>query len=401
MQYGINSKDGHPECVRSFCLSLDFYSPRAYKYVREKFNRNLPHKTTLRSWYRNCDIDASPGICYVALDILARASSKMHGEGKQLVCNLVFDEMAIHTNLQWSNSTQSFLGFITPIFDGNKEDLPLATNAIVFMVCGVNMVFQQPVAYFFIKSLKGGQRSDLLLQILRSLSARDILISSVTFDGLIANATMCALLGAQLNEDLKPSFHNPYEGNDVHIIYDPSHMIKLVRNNLSKHAVLYDGENRKVEWKYFELLETISRESNLVFTHKLRRGHIQWRDREMNVRLAVETISNSVAQSMNYLLQNGHPAFKNAGPTIEFVRIFDRLFDVMNTMHIRESQKNAFKSALNPDNKEVIFTFLTRAKEYISSLQIEHDGSLVPILGSRMKTGFRGFLSNIMSSCNV
>lgn len=38
----------YDEDVRAFALTLHFYSPRAYNYVREKFDKHLPHVATIR-----------------------------------------------------------------------------------------------------------------------------------------------------------------------------------------------------------------------------------------------------------------------------------------------------------------------------------------------------------------
>ncbi|XP_076663554.1 uncharacterized protein LOC143366376 isoform X2 [Andrena cerasifolii] len=41
--------------LRCFALTLQYYSPRAYEYVREEFGNCLPHPKTLSSWYRTVD----------------------------------------------------------------------------------------------------------------------------------------------------------------------------------------------------------------------------------------------------------------------------------------------------------------------------------------------------------
>lgn len=95
MRHGIRPKEGYSECVRTFCLTLQFLKPRAYEYVREKSNKNLPHQSTIRSWYWNSNIDFSPGICNSALEVLRKVGAKMEADGTPLVCNVVFDEMAV------------------------------------------------------------------------------------------------------------------------------------------------------------------------------------------------------------------------------------------------------------------------------------------------------------------
>lgn len=398
MRHGIVSKEGYSESVRMFCLTLHFLKPRAYEYVRGKFNKNLPHQSTIRSWYRNSNIDFSPGISNSALEVLGKVGAKMKADGTPLVCNVIFDEMAIRKHVQWCNSSKMFLGYASSQFNYKEDVPPLASNVIAYMVSGINMPFRIPIGYHFITTIKGGQRSDLLLDILRRLSNCNITVSSVTFDGYAANASMCTLLGAEIEGAKKSTFHNPYDGNNIHIIYDPSHMIKLVRSKLSDYGVLYDEGHHKIEWEYIVKLEQFSRGKSIGLTHKLTKRHICWKDKPMNVRIAAETISNSVADAMEYLMRSGNAEFKYAGPTIRFIRTFDRLFDVMNTMSIKSNEPLSFKSALNPANKELIFGFLSNAREYIQSLKVISDGQLLtPILETRIKTGFRGFLCNITS----
>lgn len=330
--------------------------------------------------------------------MVAKVAEQMEADGTPLVCNLVFDEIAIRKNLQWCNSSKTFLGYASPLFHGGDDEPPLANNAIVYMLTGVNMSFQIPIAHHFITTIRGDQRADLLLKILRDLSNYNIRVGSITFDGYSANASMCAMLGADLEGATKTTFHNPYDGNKIHIIYDPSHMMKLARNKLSEYGAFYDDQNQKIEWDYIVKLEELSREYTIGLTHKLRTRHIKWNERPMNVRIAAETLSSSVADAMEYLMRTGHRKFKNAGPTIRFIRIFDKLFDVMNSMDMKSNEPSSFKSSLNPGNKESVFEFLMEAKAYIATLKVKTDsGVLSPIVATRNKTGFRGFLVNISS----
>ena len=46
--------------IRVFASTLQFYSSRAYEYVRDKFCKALPDVSTIRKWFSN--IDGSPGV---------------------------------------------------------------------------------------------------------------------------------------------------------------------------------------------------------------------------------------------------------------------------------------------------------------------------------------------------
>lgn len=194
--------------------------------------------------------------------------------------------------------------------------------------------------------------------------------------------------------EYKTSFKNPHNGEDIYIIYDPSHMIKLVRNILGNQKVIFCGKH-KIEWKFFISLVEFSKNKNIELTHKLNKRHLEFNDRIMHVRTAVETLSGSAADSMDFLRRNGIKEFADAEATIKFTQVFNRLWDIMNSRRIRT---DTFKSALNPANKDAVFAFLEEAKEYILSLEIMNkQGKRVPIVQSSSLTGFRGFLVDIAS----
>lgn len=84
--HGIKPGDSYPESVREFCLSIHYYSPAAYKTLRKKFNKNIPHPQTIASWYRYSNIKGDPGIHTETLERLKTVAAKVMGEiGKPLV----------------------------------------------------------------------------------------------------------------------------------------------------------------------------------------------------------------------------------------------------------------------------------------------------------------------------
>lgn len=71
----------YPPGARKFALTLHFYSPAAYKYVRKMFNTCLPHPHTLYEWYRS--VDAEPGFC---AETLNRLEAKAKESKKKILC---------------------------------------------------------------------------------------------------------------------------------------------------------------------------------------------------------------------------------------------------------------------------------------------------------------------------
>lgn len=54
-----NIKTKYSPVLRTFACTLHFYSPKAYEYVRKKFQTCLPHSRTIKKWYES--VDAQPG----------------------------------------------------------------------------------------------------------------------------------------------------------------------------------------------------------------------------------------------------------------------------------------------------------------------------------------------------
>jgi len=58
-------KGKYPVQLRSFALTLNFYSLKAYNYVRKVFKNRLPSPSTIRSWYSNTN--GAPGFSQDAI----------------------------------------------------------------------------------------------------------------------------------------------------------------------------------------------------------------------------------------------------------------------------------------------------------------------------------------------
>ena len=109
--------------------------------------------------------------------------------------------------------------------------------------------------------------------------------------------------------------------------------------------------------------------------------------KKMNVRLAAQTLSSSVATSLQFCLEENIPQFAGCEPTIKFIQIFDALFDVLTSRNLKAF---GYKKPLQESNKLQIHAILSEARSYICSLKESPNGK--PILESNRKTGFLGFI---------
>lgn len=56
--------------IRQFAITLHYFSPRAYNYVRNTLKGALPHEKTLAKWYKT--INAEPGFTSECFDMLKK-----------------------------------------------------------------------------------------------------------------------------------------------------------------------------------------------------------------------------------------------------------------------------------------------------------------------------------------
>lgn len=394
---GVPARAKYPASVREFCFQISFLSQRTYKYIRNTFNNNLPAPSTIRTWYANCDLSSPPGINLKAIRYLERNVATMRCMNSELVCSISVDEMYIHQNIQWIKSKKSLLGVPTYGGDATSDSVEFANQAIVFMLCGVNERLQLPFAHHFVASLDGKKRGTLLKEALAAIREIGIVVLNITSDGLPANETMCKELGA--NFDFNSNNYKPFidseDGHKTYVLKDAPHMLKLVRNALGNKKHFRDSNGRDIRWSTIEKLYEFGKTNIFNLTHKLNQKHIEWNRNPMNVRLAVQTLSLSTANSLEILQKEGIPGFEMVNGEMEFIRCFNNLFDVFNTKMDRSDNPNIFKRALCPQNRETIFELFEKSITYIKGLKlIDHDdgGRSINALASRVKTGFNGIV---------
>lgn len=197
----------------------------------------------------------------------------------------------------------------------------MAKNAIVIMLNALNMQLTLPVAYFFITTLISEEKAILIATILKTLTNIGVRVISLTSDGLSTNPVTYEMLGASNGDTtaIRPYFRNPDTDDKIYVLYDTPHMLKLVRGYLGEKIIIRDEFNRPIDWKYIERLYRTKK--NDLVSHKLTKKHIDYEGTKMNVTIACQTISNSVAESIERLRLNGHKLFKGIFLHIEHNQI--------------------------------------------------------------------------------
>lgn len=394
LTFGKDEKSYH-EHVRGFCLTLHFYSPRAYGYVRSKFNNNLPCISTIRNWYSS--LNASPGFTMEAFESLKKKVDELNdgtneGEGKKkLTCCLMSDETSIRRHIQFNPATKKFDGFIDtgrPAPDQNT----IAKDSLVFMVSGVTDDFKIPVGYFFVSGLNADERAALTNEAIIRLNEVGVEIVSLTLDGLPANLKMCKNLGANFEEE-KAYFPDPvHPSRKIFVLLDPPHMLKLVRNCIGTRNLI-DGEGGIIQWKYFKMLYEAQKSLPWNLANKITKAHMEWENQKMNVKLAAQLLSNSSADAMEFMKKECEE-FADVDATVKLTRIVNDIFDIMNSTK-KSRNATGFKRPISASTHQELFQRFDEAEAYFLGLSVENES--VSIFSSSVHTAFTGFYNNMIN----
>ena len=138
------------------------------------------------------------------------------------------------------------------------------------------------------------------------------------------------------------------KGKDYYFYYDPPHLLKSIRNNVKSFGFNVDGE--QVNWDPIVQLFKID-QASIVATKlapKLTTKHITLPPfMKMNVPIAAQTMSRSVASGILQCIQSGQIPEKCAA-TAKFINHIDDLFDCTNSRTL--SGRRPIMGALTPDS---------------------------------------------------
>jgi hypothetical protein len=390
---GKLTRQAFPPELRAFALTLNFYSPKAYNYVRKTFQMSLPHPSVIRSWYA-C-IGGEPGFTGEAYNALKMKADETKSAGDPLLCSLMFDEMSIRKHVEWDG--KQFRGYVDVGTGLDDDSIPEASEALVFMVVAVKSNWKVPCGYFLINGLSGEERKNLVKDCLCKLHEVGVKIVSLTFDGPSCNLSMAKHLGANLSPpDVKPYFKHPVTGDNVYIFLDACHMLKLMRNALASEDILVDICGNQIKWTYIVKLRSFQDREGLRAGNKLKKAHIEWEKQKMKVSLAAQTLSSSVADALEFCAVDlGMVEFDGCQPTVKFIRIIDRLFDALNS---RNPVARNYKAPLKRENQMMWQSFFMEAKDYLVGLKNKHG---VPVYKTNRKTPVIGFLTCLQSATGL
>lgn len=389
------SRMQYSPALRSFALTLFYYSPKAYNYVRDKMNSALPAPSTLRSWYNS--IDGEAGFTTESFEALSRKVEEAKTKNQKVLCSLMIDEIGIKKGTQRGRDGKVY-GHVDygPEFvlnDNSKE----AKNALVFMVVGLDSNWKLPIAYFLINGIASETSAVLIENTLVQLHEIGDEVVSLTLDGPNEHFATVQKLGAVFSENkIQPYFSHPITSKPIYVIFDACHMLKLIRNAFGEGKILLDNKGNKIEWRYIVQLAKLQEAESLRAGNKLRLRHIDYYKMKMKVNLAAQTLSQSVADALEFCLKELQlPEFEGCEATIEFIRSIDILFDFLNS---RNPYGQGYKAPLTIKNEHI---WRSRIEELLTNISTLRNGENKLMFSSTRKVGFLGMYSACLAVISI
>jgi len=381
--------------IKEFALTLYYYSPKAYKYVRSIVP--LPNPSLIKKW--SASFKCEPGFVEEAFTSLSKEIT--HTPSNKDCC-LVIDAMSIRKQTIWNPQKDQYSGFVD--LGGvipNEQTTKLASEALVFLLVGTRSHWKCPIGFFLVDKINAKDQASLVNKSLEKAAEVGLKVWSVTADGTAVNLKTFEILGCNFcgnYDDMKTTFTHPTTGEEVYVILDPCHMLKLACNAMAHHGSFVDDEGHFVQWKYVEELQKLQAQEGLTLANKLSSNHLKFQKHKMNVRLAAHTLSSSVANAIAFMDtydSTYSSRFAGSAGTVKFIRVIDKLFDMLNS---RNPWGKGFKAPLRLKNKDTWQeSFLTSA-EYLLSLKTT-TGQLLST--SSRKTFVIGFVTCIKSTISM
>jgi hypothetical protein len=165
--------------------------------------------------------------------------------------------------------------------------------------------------------------------------------------------------------------------------------IFTVRNALGEWKSLIDGNNNIIEWQHIVNLYQYQKTHGFTLANKLTKQHVLFEKNKMKVKLAVQVLSKSVANSLLTMCELKIAQFHNVHATVEYLQLFDCLYDIMNSRTLAAQFGKGPLEAKTEQNWKAVFT---KAVSYILKLKTKNGQD---VLQSNRYAAFLGWLVNI------
>jgi len=340
-------------------------SPRAYERLLEEQILFLPSTKTLKKITMN--LDSKTGLD--DRQYLQLRFSQLNAFDRNII--IMIDEIYL------SKRIEAMGGHVF----GLTDNCQIATTALCFMVKSLSSEYQDMVGIYPIKNLKAATQKQCFDKIMFLLNEIGFNIVGISVDNAAANRKFYEdfLCGGSW----KASITNPFTGGQIFLIFDPTHVIKNIYNNLLTRKVFklpaLDPLVPKALTATFSDIATVfdkECDKPLRIAHKLSETVLNPKTIEkVNVKLAVSLLHESTIEALK------HYGFSETANVLD---LFSKFWAVLNVAsltigkHKRDIVRDPVRS---PDDWKL--EFLINFGKYVTVWENSMVSQKLSIAGKR------------------
>nr|CAI5818964.1 unnamed protein product [Callosobruchus analis] len=274
-------------------------------------------------------------------------------EAKEKECIVMFDEVKLKKGLDLNKHFDFLEGYED--FAEHGRNAVLADSALVFYVRGMLFGWKLPFCYYLSKGpVKGQMLEKIIRNIIMKLHQISLCPRVIVADQGLNNRNAFKRLGA--------TKENPVvmiNEKEILFMFDTSHLLKSLRNNLMNKKVDIIIDGIKINWEYFEKTCIIHKRSSMGNGKDYANTF-----EKMRVRYAVQLFSNSVCAAIITAVAINELNSKTAKEN-------NNIFDCLNSRSLKDS--NRYRQGLSIYNKLPYIT-LVDALEYFKKIEVFDEG---------------------------
>jgi len=116
------------------------------------------------------------------------------------------------------------------------------------------------------------------------------------------------------------------------------------------------------------LLQEVEEKEGLRAGTKLTKKHILYENNRMNIKIAAQTLSESVCCALKYVYKSNYKQFRSPEKTAEFCSMFNNAFDILN-VRSQFSKRTSCKVPLTDENYDELKAHADIIITYINGLK--------------------------------
>ena len=109
-------------------------------------------------------------------------------------------------------------------------------------------------------------------------------------------------------------------------------MLKVTRNTLAQLRILRQMHGNEIKWSYIEDLHQLQQPEGLRLGKKLKSAHIIWEKQKIKSQSCCSDFKFYGSRCHNFCRDDLQlDAFKGSEAMVQFICLFDRMFDTLNS----------------------------------------------------------------------